>query len=110
MMPDGCTVASCHSAPSSITGMIHDSTGGRPTAGAQVHARYLLFQARNTRFSGANLGLRHIPKETAPDVIAIDRLAPSGPHSSRTLRFPVREPPSGPIHFPLDLIPSTLIL
>jgi hypothetical protein len=40
-------------------------------------------------------GLGHIPKETA-----------AGPHSSRTLRFPFREPPSGPIHFPLDLIPS----
>ena len=37
---------------------------------------------------------------------AIDRLAPSGPHSSCTLRFPFREPSRGPIHFPLDLIPS----
>jgi hypothetical protein len=45
-------------------------------------------------------------EETALDFTTIDRFAPSGPHSSRTLRFPFREPPSGPIHFPLDLIPS----
>jgi len=36
----------------------------------------------------------------------IDRLAPPIPHGSRTLPFPVREPSSGPIHFPLDLISS----
>ena len=45
-------------------------------------------------------------EETAPDVITIGRLPPPRPHSSRTLRFPFREPSSGPIHFPLDLIPS----
>jgi hypothetical protein len=59
-----------------------------------------------THSSGANLGFRHIPKQAAPDVVAIDRLAPSGPHSSRTLRFPFRESSSGTIHFPLDLAPS----
>jgi hypothetical protein len=47
--------------------------------GAQVSAHFLYIKARNTRSSGANLRSRHIPKETALDVTAIDRLAPSGP-------------------------------
>jgi len=34
---------------------------------AQVRARSLYIQARNTRFSGANLGFVIIPRETALD-------------------------------------------
>jgi len=42
--------------------------------------------------------------------IPTDRLAPSGPHMFAHFTFPIREPHPEPIHFPLDLVPSLLIL
>jgi len=69
-------------------------------------APFLDIQAGNTRSSGANLGFAIFQRRQPQMFIAIDRLAPSGPHSSRTLRFPFRKPSSGPIHFLFDLTPS----
>jgi len=82
-------------------------TGGWPglrRPGAQVRARSLIFKPV-TPVLRALTWVSPYSEETA-----VDRPAPSGPHSSCTLRFPFRELSSGPIHFPLDLIPSPAIL
>jgi len=71
---------------------------------------FLDIQARNTRSSGANLGFVIFRRRQPQMSIPTDRLAPSGPHMFAHFTFPIREPHPEPIHFPLDLVPSLLIL
>jgi|SRR5579863_5541621 len=72
---------------------------------AQVRARPLHIQARNTRFPGADLGFA-IFRRDSPRCHSCRSSCVIRPTQPRSLRFPFREPSSGPIHFPLDLVPS----